>query len=185
MTETTQRLFVAVVPPEDALEHLEALVAPMRDTRPDLHWVAQRRMHITVAFMPHVPLDVAGNVADAVVGAARDLPPVRLTLAGSGRFDEHVLWCGVGGEVDALSDVSARVVSAVAAVGASPERRPFRPHLSLARGAGRLDANLGGLAAQVDAYEGPLWQANELVLVHSHLGRAPHHEVVAVAPLGG
>lgn len=185
MTETTQRLFVAVVPPEHVLEHLEDLLAPMRAARPDLHWVAPRRMHVTVAFMPHVPDAAAERVPDAVAAAARELAPVRMSLAGSGRFDEHVLWAGVAGDTDGLAAVSAGLVGAVAAVGASPERRPFRPHLSLARAAGRLDANLGGLAAQLDVYEGPLWQADEVVLVRSHLGRAPHHETLAAVALGG
>lgn len=186
MTSTTQRLFVAMVPPEHVLEHLDELLAPMRASRPDLHWVAPRRMHVTVAFMPHVPTELVELIPAAVEAVAADLPPVRLSLARSGRFDDRVLWCGLSGDLDTLGRVAAATVSAVAAAGAGPERRrDFRPHLSLARAAGRLDAHLGGLAEQVDAYEGPVWQADALHVVHSHLGRSAHHETLAVAPLLG
>ena len=185
-SESAQRLFVAVVPPEHAAEHLDALVAPMRLARPDLSWVAPRRWHVTVAFMPHVPEAVAGLVPEAVAEPALALPPMRLSLAGSGRFDDRVLWTSLEGEVDALEHLAAKVGAAVGS-GAGPEHRRggFRPHLSLARAKGRLDARLGGLAAQLDGYAGPPWLAGELRVVRSYLGRAAHHETVAVLPLGG
>ena len=186
MTETTQRLFVAVVPPPHVIEHLDELVEPMRIARPDLSWVSTPHLHVTVTFMPHVAHDVAGRVVDAVALAALSLAPTRLSLAGSGSFDERVLWAGLAGDIDGLDRISAATVSAVAAVGAGPEnRRQFRPHLSLARAGGRLDAKLGPLAEQLDAYAGPVWQVDELQIVRSHLGRAAHHETIAVVPLGG
>lgn len=186
MTESTHRLFVAVVPPPHVLEHLDELVAPMRASRPDLSWVASRNLHITVAFMPHVQPAVSGQLADVVALAAADLAPTRVSIAGAGRFDERVLWAGLAGDVEGLDAIAAGVSSAVARAGADPEsRRPFRPHLSLARGAGQLDAHLAPLAEQLDAYAGPVWQVDELVLVRSYLGRAAHHETLATLPLGG
>jgi len=185
MTETTQRLFVAVVPPPHVIEHLDELIEPMRVARPDLSWVATRNLHVTVTFMPHVAHDVADRVVDAVTQTALDLAPTRVSLAGSGRFDEHVLWAGLAGDLAGLEAIASGVVSALAAVNAGPEsRRPFRPHLSLARATGRLDGKLGPLAAQLDDYAGPVWQVDQLVVVRSHLGRAAHHETLAVVPIG-
>jgi len=186
MTETTLRLFVAVMPPEHVVEHLETVIEPMRAARPDLHWVATPRLHVTVTFMPHVEPAVADDLGAVVETAAADLAPVRVSIAGSGRFDEHVLWAGLAGDLDGLATIASRVASAVGAAGAGPEqRRTFRPHVSLARAAGRLDAHLGPLAEQLDAYAGPVWQVDELHLVRSHLGRVLRHETLAVLPLGG
>jgi RNA 2',3'-cyclic 3'-phosphodiesterase len=184
MTETTQRLFVAAVPPEHVLEHLDEVVAPMRRSRPDLTWVAPRLLHVTVTFMPHVAVAVADTLPEAITAAARDLPPIRLSIAGSGRFDERVLWAGVAGDIDALTATADAVARAV--VDAGPVRRgAYRPHVSLARASGSLDARLGPLAEQLDGYEGPVWQADELALVRSHLGRSAHHELLATIPLQG
>ena len=186
MREQTQRLFVAVVPPPLVLEHLEDTVAPMRALRPDLSWVASRTRHITVTFMPHVDPEVAAKLPDAIGRVTSELSPARISLAGSGHFDERVLWAGLAGDVDGLETIATAVQSAVAAVGAGPaHRRRFRPHLSLARAGGPLDAHIGPLAEQLDRYAGPVWQVDELVLVRSFLGRAAHHEVVAEFPLGG
>jgi 2'-5' RNA ligase len=186
MTESTHRLFVAVIPPPHVLEHLDELIAPMRAARPDLSWVASRNLHVTVTFMPHVQPSVSEQLPDVLARAAADLTPARVSFAGAGHFDEHVLWAGLAGEVEGLEAIAAGISSAAAAAGAGPEsRRPFRPHLSLARGAGRLDAHLGPLADQLDGYAGPVWQIDELSLVRSHLGRAAHHETLAVLPLGG
>src|SRR6478752_827737 len=99
MTESTQRLFVAVVPPPHVLEHLDELVAPMRVSRPDLSWVPDRNLHITVTFMPHVQPSVAEALPDVLARAAADLAPTRVSIAGSGRFDERVLWAGMAGEI--------------------------------------------------------------------------------------
>src|SRR6478735_7385 len=139
MTESTQRLFVAAVPPPHVLEHLDELLAPMRVSRPDLSWVADQNLHITVTFMPHVQPSVADQLPDVLARATADLAPTRVSLAGSGRFDERVLWAGLAGDVDGLDAIASGVVSAAARAGADPEqRRQFHPHLSLARGAGQL-----------------------------------------------
>ena len=186
MREQSQRLFVAVVPPAHVLEHLDELIGPMRESRPDLSWVAPRTRHITVTFMPHVEPDVAARLPDAIGRVTSELSPTRISLAGSGHFDERVLWAGLAGDVDGLEQIASAVVSAVAGVGAGPEsRRQFRPHLSLARASGPLDAHIGPLAEQLDAYAGPVWQVDELVLVRSFLGRSAHHETIAEFPLGG
>ena len=178
-----QRLFVAVIPSDDALEHLDVVAEPMRIARPDLRWVAPQRLHVTLAFMPQVDERVADELPDVLAEAVAGTPPLRLSLAGAGRFDERVLWTGLDGDTERLSSLADRVVRTMAAAGASPQRQTFRPHLTIARRSGHLDAQLGGLAAQLVEYAGPLWQADEVHLIRSILGRSVRHETVATAAL--
>ena len=54
-----------------------------------------------------------------------------LSFAGAGQFARRALWLGVAGEVEALR-ATARAVTF--------ERRPYRPHLTVARLRGGVDA---------------------------------------------
>jgi 2'-5' RNA ligase len=146
------RLFVAVRPPVDVLAHLARTLA--RPPAPT--W------HLTLAFLGEVDDDapLAGPLAD--VAARR--PPFSLALAGSGRFGPAV-WVGVTGDVPALAGLAADVA---AACGLGDDR-PYRPHLTVARG--RLDP------AALASYAGPSWTVDRLVLVRSVLGRRAEHTV--------
>lgn len=57
--------------------------------------------------------------------------PVSLALKGSGRWS-GVLWAGLGRN-RALDDLHRGVTQALGNCGLGPERRPFRPHVTLAR----------------------------------------------------
>ena len=48
------RMFVAVVPPEGAVQDLEAFLGPRREAGPELRWAATEQWHLTLAFMPDV-----------------------------------------------------------------------------------------------------------------------------------
>src|SRR5207249_9851649 len=64
-------------------------------------------------------------------------PPLRLRLEGLGTFPSsgppRVLWVGLVGDLDALARLAADVERDAVSCGWNPERRPFRPHLTLAR----------------------------------------------------
>jgi 2'-5' RNA ligase len=45
----------------------------------------------------------------------------------------QVAWVGISGEVDKLSQLQQHLESNLARLGFAPERRPFTPHLTLAR----------------------------------------------------
>jgi 2'-5' RNA ligase len=66
------------------------------------------------------------------------------------------------------------------------DEKPMRPHLTLARPGDRLDREaIAGDVAALNAYAGPWWTADELVLVRSHLGPKPSYDRLASWPLTG
>lgn len=166
------RLFVALRPPPEVLAHAEAAVAPVRERHPDLRFVPVERWHLTLAFYGEIPDDNVAGVIDMVGRKLRDAPRVRLSFAGAGVFARRALWLGVSGEVPALRRVARAVTY---------DRRPYRPHLTLARLRGGVDA--GAAAAELAGYAGPSWVAESVELVRSRLGPRPVYEDVASWPL--
>jgi 2'-5' RNA ligase len=86
----------------------------------------------------------------------------------------------------ALARLAASVAAAARRCGIPVDDRPYRPHLTLARG--REGADLRPAVATLSAFAGSSWTAEELHLVRSRLGAGPGgtaaHEVVGTWPLG-
>lgn len=120
---------------------------------------------------------------DAVGGA----PPMKLRLAGAGRFGParrpQVFWAGLDGDVGPLIELAQRLAAAARGLDLPVEERPFHPHLTLGRWPPRRPAD-GSLPERLADYRGPAWPVSEVRLVESHLGRASRYETVAAWPLG-
>ena len=163
------RGFVAVVPPDDVLDAIEARLASVRAAHDGLRWSRREQWHLTLRFLGHVP-DV--DVLDAALcDALASVPRVgAIRLGGVGAFPNQrrasVVWLGVHDDVDALVRVAAATESAAVAVGFAPELRSFSPHLTLARvpKAHDVSAVVGTLG---DDVVGSSWSVDEVVLVAS------------------
>lgn len=132
------RLFAAVWPPDDVLDHLDLALATVRGgpagASTAVRWSARETWHLTAAFYGDLPDGaVPGLVAD-LAAVARGRAPFTLTLRGAGVFSHRTMWVGVGGDVEAQRRLSGACVDAGAEQGAVPDRRPReRPHLTVAR----------------------------------------------------
>lgn len=184
------RVFVAVEPPEEVVEDLDAFLDPRRDSG-QVRWSPPAQWHLTLAFAGSAPSRVAEPLVEEVAGAAARHAPVELAVAGGGCFPDvtraRVLWAGVRGGA-ALEPLARAVRSALAVVGASPDGGPFVPHLTLGRFGGPPDDATRWVRV-LDSYAGPAFTASDVVVVESHLprerGHRPRHEVLARLPLGG
>jgi 2'-5' RNA ligase len=169
------RLFVALAPPAAVLADVAAALDPARTLQPDLRWIPVERWHLTLAFYGEVP-DVSLDGRIAMVQrklARRPLSrPVELRFSGSGQFSRRALWVGVDGDVDRLRALARS---------ASTDRRPYRPHLTVARLRGGQDATPA--AEVLSSYAGPLWTADTVHLVRSFLGPKPRYETVSSWPV--
>lgn len=124
------RLFVALKPPDVVRDALGAL----RRDMPGARWTPPEKMHLTLAFLGDTEEARVSAVVEALAGVVS--PPVPVAVAGLGAFPSRrgarVLTAEVAPQ-RALMALHARVTAALAAVGVVLERRPFRPHLTLAR----------------------------------------------------
>ena len=181
------RLFVAVTPPPHALDELRSATAAMRSAHPELRWTRPDQWHLTLAFLGDVGDETRADLAPRLGRAAARHPPMRLALRGAGRFGDRVLWTRVAGDVAALRRLAASVQAAARRAGIDVEDRPYRPHLTLARG--REGASLRASVDELTGFVGTTWTAGDLHLVRSHLGAGPgrssRHEPLVSWPLTG
>ena len=166
------RLFVAVRPPAEVVAHADAALAPVRAEHHALRWVPSERWHLTLAFYGEVPDDKVDGTVEMVERRLRGHQACALWFSGAGQFSRRALWLGVTGAVDVLR-ATARAVTF--------ERRPYRPHLTVARLRGGVDA--AGAVESLRTYTGPVWTADTVHLVRSRLGPSPVYDDVASWPL--
>src|SRR6478672_8953396 len=176
------RLFVAVVPPDDVLDDLEAHLEPRREASPEIRWTDRHQWHVTLAFLGAVPERRLDDLTDALASSAARRGSLILRLAGAGAFPNpyaaRILWAGVEQVRGDLGKVAHGIRNASSSVGATPDVTLGRFH--------RPTEATRWIRA-LDAWEGPAWRVEQLALVESHLGegrgRRPRYEVLAELPL--
>ncbi len=186
------RLFVALVPPQHAVEHLAEFMAPRHEAETGFRWTAEEQWHITLAFMPHVADRHLDDLQARLARAASRRTPFEMSFAGGGAFPSpsraKVLYAGVEAKPDGteLHRLATGARAAANKAGAEAEGGRFHAHLTLARIARPTEATRW--IRILESYHGPAWTAEEITLIESHLGqgprRRPRYEVVETFPLG-
>lgn len=179
------RLFIAVDVPEDVRGLVDHAVAPIRERYPRARWVPVRNQHVTVKFLGATwPRLVEGVLASVGAVAARHRP-FETRVSGLGAFPSprraRVLWAGLEDPAGRLGAIAGDLDAELAA-DFPPERRPFAPHLTVARfdPPVPLEEDLGEVGLESRPFE-VAW----LVVYRSHLQRpAPVYEPIASFPLG-
>lgn len=161
------RLFVALPLPENARLELAALKRRLDYPR------FTRNPHLTLRFIGNA--DCADPFAIAL-GRIR-CKPFELRLKRTGLLRRDILWLAPD-PCPLLLELKARIDEALAYAGLRPEKRPFWPHLTLARTrTGAAAVLIGELARlKIDI----CWQAEEFCLYNSVLQpQGALHEKVA------
>ena len=171
------RLFVAVEAPASVCDALTAAQAEMRRrTRSRLRWTKPDALHLTLRFLGEVDASAAPQLSAAVERAASGRNPFALRLsrveAFPGGSSPRVVWAGIEGDLGALDALRQAVEAELAAAGFARERRPFVPHVTLARvpGGVRPDEASGLRAALPGApLTAPEFAVERVSLIHSTL----------------
>lgn len=191
------RLFAAVFPPDEVLDHLGLAVHGVSVAGASPRWTPRENQHITLAFYADVPEGAVGELAEGLAVVAGKHPAPRLRLRGAGSFGSRVLWIGVDGELPRLKQLAEDCLDA--SVREVPDDvKPHRPHLTIARAragqvrpprgrdrwgktrSGRTGADFSDARSPLDpaahalsVYAGPEWTAESFALVESHPGEGP------------
>ncbi|MDX6284549.1 MAG: 2,3-cyclic 3-phosphodiesterase [Frankiales bacterium] len=177
------RLFVAVDPAAEAIEHLRDRL-PKRAAK--LRWTDPAQWHLTLTFCGEVDERTTERLSERLTRAAARHQPMTLRLSGAGAFARparaHALWVGMADDTDALSKLAASTNAAARRAGIDVETRRFKPHLTIARAS--PPADLRDVVTALAAYDGPEFTVDEMHLVKSTLGATTVHERIQTWRLG-
>lgn len=137
-TTETARLFVACEVPIDIQASIADVITSLKThAGSDVRWVRPEGIHVTLKFLGEVPLKKLPAVKLAVQEAVVGHSPFELELSNIGLFGGReglrIMWVGIAGDVLRLEALVRAVNAALKVVGFEPDRRPFRPHLTLGR----------------------------------------------------
>jgi len=177
------RCFLALPLPPQVVDETVQRLAAARDRWPDLRWIPPERWHLTLVFLGDVSDVTLERLSLRVERVSRRSGPIRLRLEGAGRFDQRVLWLGVGGHREALQRLSASLAAAADRDGVPRESRRFRPHLTVARARDPID--LEAVVASLQDDSGSWFTADRITLVASQLGATVEHRELHAWPLVG
>lgn len=174
------RLFVAIRPPEP----IRDLLIDAMDDNPDLRWVGEEQLHLTLRFIGEVERPVANDIVDAL--SAIRFPAFELRIAGIGHFERRsggAIWAAVEPKKP-VADLASKVDRACVLAGLEPEHRALHPHITLARWKGRDSAAARFFETRNSDLSSSPFMVNEFTVFESHLSRhGPHHQAIATYQL--
>lgn len=186
------RVFVACEVPADVQRAIGEITDTLKKTSGDtVRWVRPEGVHVTLKFLGEVPQKKLPAIKMALQEAVVRHSPFSLELSNIGTFGGReglrTMWVAIAGDVLRLEAMVRDVNLALAVVGFEPDRRPFRPHLTLGRvrdtvptrRRAELEVDVGRV--QVPEVE---WRTSQLTLMKSRLTpRGAEYDVIATFPL--
>jgi len=164
------RLFTALDLPEEVVANLEDVLRRLKPTA-QIQWTRARNLHITIKFIGELPENRLGDLKQVLAGVPRR-GVIQIRLRRVGFFPNphapHSFWCGI--EAPGLDGLASDTDAAAATVGVDLDRRPFSPHLTLARikDRARLETLREAIAA-LPALEFGAFEAKSFFLYQSTL----------------
>jgi RNA 2',3'-cyclic 3'-phosphodiesterase len=176
------RLFTAIGLPASIADPLveaacKLLPAPPGAAR--IRWAAAVNMHLTLSFLGSVAPARLAAIQQALAGV--EGRRFRVTLRGAGLFAHAGVLLAKVEASPALQALAEEVAASLEACGIPREARPYQPHVTLARGRGRI--SLAPSMVDHPAFH-QSFEAEEFRLYESvTLPGGAHYEVLNVYPL--
>lgn len=169
------RSFLAFELPPEIREKIGEVSTELQKLTLPIRWVKVTNIHLTIIFLGYVDEDKIDDIKEKVNLVVQRFSIFQTRLNGIGVFPNwrkpRVIWIGLGGEIERLSNLREELQTELKVLGFKPEKRPFAPHLTIGRFKGLLDRD-EELKSILDRYHdlsGDLQYLNELVLFKSDL----------------
>lgn len=186
------RLFVACEVPLDIQTALGGVIDQLRPYSGNaVRWVKPDGVHVTLKFLGEVQQKKLPAIKMALGEAVMRHSPFTLEFDQLGIFGGReglrIMWVGIAGDVLRLEALVRDVNLALGVVGFEPERRPFRPHLTLGRVKDEVSTRH---RAEIEVATGKIevpqvsWRTSQISLMRSRLTpQGAMYDVVATFPL--
>ena len=130
------RAFAAISMPGSILDSIEQTTARLRKLGLNARYTKRSAIHLTLKFLGDIEEVLVEDISDALKKSAMYGTRFSLVVEGAGVFPNfrkpRIIWAGIKPQ-PMLTDLQRRVDNHLALLGFEPEKRAFRPHLTLAR----------------------------------------------------
>ncbi len=132
------RAFIAIELSSDMKHSLAQLIERLKsaDLR-GIRWVNPESIHLTLKFLGDIPQSQVDEIVAVITSCANQSHPFALSLGELGSFPKldapRVLLVGLNGDIDELTPLQQGIEDGLQNLGFQREKRPFSPHLTLAR----------------------------------------------------
>ena len=169
------RSFLAFELPPEIKKTLFNIYRSIRNTALNVRYVKPDNIHLTMIFMGNIPMGLIEPIGEATEKVCQAYGPFAIKLKGIGVFSSRrnprVLWVGVDGDPDRMSNFRDTLQRCLKPFGIRQEKRRFKPHLTLGRfrkGA-RTDTYLDDLLSNYGDLETSVCVLEKFVLFKSDL----------------
>jgi 2'-5' RNA ligase len=118
------------------IQEIEDYIVALKSADPTLKVVDPKQIHITLKFLGETPESKVPVIAEAMKEAAKGIEPFTVRLRGTGAFPSknriRVIWVGMN-DILPMGTMATRLDELLSQQGFERERRPFAPHLTVAR----------------------------------------------------
>ncbi|MBI0584675.1 MAG: RNA 2',3'-cyclic phosphodiesterase [Methanomassiliicoccus sp.] len=118
------------------IPEIEDLIVALKTADPTLKVVDPGQIHVTLKFLGDTSEDRIEGIAAAMTEAAEGVSPFQVALKGTGAFPSRnrirVVWVGMNDTLP-LATIANRLDESLSQMGIEREKRPFAPHLTVAR----------------------------------------------------
>jgi 2'-5' RNA ligase len=167
------RTFIAAPVTEEVMASARDLQQWLRRGGHQLRYVPPENMHFTLKFLGEISEEEATTLGGALDALGGEYAPFSVSLSRVGAFPDlrspRVVWIGVDYGREELTDLARSVDDVCGEAGITGDRKPFRPHLTLARARDRRPAPIRFPDHLLDGEFGTM-TVDRVILMQSHLG---------------
>jgi 2'-5' RNA ligase len=169
------RSFLAFELPVEIREQIRVISKELKKMALPVRWVTVDNIHLTIVFLGSVNEDTIGDIEEKVNAVVKGFSAFEIKLNAVGAFPHwkrpRVIWIGLNGDRGILSNLRDELQKELKTLGFMPEKRPFRPHLTLGRFKGPIDRDedMKWICDRYRDINSDLYQLNELILYKSDL----------------
>ncbi|WP_028392301.1 RNA 2',3'-cyclic phosphodiesterase [Bacillus cihuensis] len=185
MTKT--HFFYALTLPDETKELLQQTSERIKTEFPFKKWLHHDDYHITLAFLGDAPEEMRQKSLELVNVALAEVSKFELYLNGMGIFGDlaspRILWAGVDPS-EQLFNLQKKVYTACEEAGFTLDKKPFKPHITLARKFIGNAFQLNRMQELADISNRTYrFQGATVTLYQTHLGQAPSYQPIATSSL--
>jgi 2'-5' RNA ligase len=164
------RLFTGIATPRAVEARIDELVRQLKPLAA-IRWSPTSNFHITTKFIGAWPEDRLQEIKDALAGVPRT-GAFKIAIRGLGFFPDaqrpRSFWIGVDGGAE-LKSLASRIDQTCSQLGVVAEKKPYTPHLTLARTEPK--AKLEALHMALEKMGSPLLGEFDATVFHLYLSQ--------------